>query len=393
MATGNKQLEQPAYNSYPNTWGIGPLNDNFGYIDLALGGSTSLNATGLGGTTVDLSATQCRPLTLVITGTPGGIVTYRVPAGIGGQWVVRNGTSGGYAVRIISAAGGTYSSVDASTNKLVSCDGTSTGMVDSVTVTGGGGGGGGSAGGSNTQVQYNNSGLLAGSSNLTFNGTTLTAQALSVNTTLGVTGATSVGPLTTTGTTFTLGGGSLNIGASALYISGTTQQVGIGTVSVGGDRLTVAGTVRVTSGGIYFPDGSLQATAATSSTPPGASSQQNGPGGDVLLSGGSSATATSISVTVSSGTQKWYVTAYSQLNVTSGSDAYIETLITSSTSGTLSVVNNRVYSGDNEVTTCAAIVDISSSTTFSLVGSNLSGGTTAYMRGGGTTRLLAIRLS
>ena len=38
----------------------------------------------------------------------------------------------------------------------------------------------GSASGSNTQVQYNNSGALAGSSNLTFDGTTLTASALSV---------------------------------------------------------------------------------------------------------------------------------------------------------------------------------------------------------------------
>jgi hypothetical protein len=39
---------------------------------------------------------------------------------------------------------------------------------------------GASASGSNTQVQYNNSGALAGSANLTFNGTTTTASALSV---------------------------------------------------------------------------------------------------------------------------------------------------------------------------------------------------------------------
>ena len=38
---------------------------------------------------------------------------------------------------------------------------------------------GASAGGSNTQVQYNSNGALAGSSNLTFNGTTLTAAGLS----------------------------------------------------------------------------------------------------------------------------------------------------------------------------------------------------------------------
>ena len=36
----------------------------------------------------------------------------------------------------------------------------------------------GPAGGSNTQVQYNSSGVLAGSANLTFNGTTLTANTI-----------------------------------------------------------------------------------------------------------------------------------------------------------------------------------------------------------------------
>jgi hypothetical protein len=42
---------------------------------------------------------------------------------------------------------------------------------------------GGSAGGSNTQVQYNNSGALAGSANLTFNGTTLAFPSISDGTT------------------------------------------------------------------------------------------------------------------------------------------------------------------------------------------------------------------
>lgn len=38
----------------------------------------------------------------------------------------------------------------------------------------------GTIGGSNTQVQYNNAGALAGSANLTFNGTTLTANTLNL---------------------------------------------------------------------------------------------------------------------------------------------------------------------------------------------------------------------
>jgi len=174
MTTANKGLDQPAYNSNVNTWGTGPLNTNFGYIDLALGGSTLLNATGLGGTTVALSAAQCIPLTLSISGTPGGIVTYTVPAATGGQWVVRNGTTGGYAVRVQSASGGTYVTINAGDNVQVSCDGTATGMVRNDTTA--------SAGGSTTQVQYNNAGVLAGSANMTFNGTILTAHTLDAST-------------------------------------------------------------------------------------------------------------------------------------------------------------------------------------------------------------------
>ena len=44
----------------------------------------------------------------------------------------------------------------------------------------------GTIGGSNTQVQYNSSGALAGSANLTFNGTTLTANTLNLTNALGV---------------------------------------------------------------------------------------------------------------------------------------------------------------------------------------------------------------
>ena len=47
--------------------------------------------------------------------------------------------------------------------------------------------GAGTIGGSNTQVQYNNAGALAGSVNLTFNGTTLTANTLNLTNALGAT--------------------------------------------------------------------------------------------------------------------------------------------------------------------------------------------------------------
>ena len=256
MTTANKGLEQPAYNSNVNTWGIGPLNDNFGYIDLALGGSTLLNATGLGGTTVILTASQCRPLTLAISGAPGGIVTYSVPAGIGGQWVVRNGTSGGYALRILSAAGGGTVTINAGDNVQVSCDGTATGMVRNDTTA--------SASGANTQVQYNSAGVLAGSANMTFNGTTLTVAGLNN------TGATVLGDAA--GDTFTINSSAasipntFNVGSDTLYLTSATKQVGIGTAAVGANKLTVAGTVASTTGGFVFPDTTTQTTAATATT-------------------------------------------------------------------------------------------------------------------------------
>lgn len=98
---------------------------------------------------------------------------------------------------------------------------------------------GASAGGSTTQVQYNNNGALAGSSNLTFNGTTLTG------TFSGVLGATS--PNTITGTTITANtafSGPLNGSVGA-----TTPSTGVFTQV----DITAQGDLRLqdTTGGQY----------------------------------------------------------------------------------------------------------------------------------------------
>ena len=84
--TPNKSIEEPAYNDYATnaTGWTSPVNNNWSYLDLALGGSTSLNQTGLSGVQV-LSTTQYRPLSLIVSGTPTGLVTYQIPAGVGGQ--------------------------------------------------------------------------------------------------------------------------------------------------------------------------------------------------------------------------------------------------------------------------------------------------------------------
>jgi hypothetical protein len=86
----------------------------------------------------------------------------------------------------------------------------------------------GPAGGSNTQVQYNSSGVLAGSANMTFDGTTLTAAGFSGphNGTVGATTA-STGAFTTlsASSTVTLSGGTANgvtyLNGSKVLTSGT----------------------------------------------------------------------------------------------------------------------------------------------------------------------------
>jgi hypothetical protein len=89
---------------------------------------------------------------------------------------------------------------------------------------------GASAGGSNTQVQYNSSGNLAGSANLTFNGTTLTANTLSVTNALGVASG-GTGAATLTANNVLLGNGVAAVQAVApgangnvLTSNGTTWQ-------------------------------------------------------------------------------------------------------------------------------------------------------------------------
>ena len=89
--------------------------------------------------------------------------------------------------------------------------------------------GAGTIGGSNTQVQYNSSGALAGSTNLTFDGTTLTANALTVSNAVTLSGGTANGvpylnaskvltsgsALTFDGTTFSLSSGAITSTDSA----------------------------------------------------------------------------------------------------------------------------------------------------------------------------------
>jgi len=104
MVTTNKGLNQPVIGS--TGWGT-PLNDNFGYIDDAFGGVTTIDVTGVTATPVALTLTQYQKLIIKFTGTLTANVTYQLPAGVGGKWVLRNTATGAFTITFASLGGGT----------------------------------------------------------------------------------------------------------------------------------------------------------------------------------------------------------------------------------------------------------------------------------------------
>jgi hypothetical protein len=116
-------------------------------------------------------------------------------------------------------------------------------------------------GGSNTQVQYNNSGAFAGSANLTFNGTTLTANTLNLTNQLGTTyGGTGLTSFTANGVVYASSSSALATG-SALTFDGTNLTAGSNTQNLG--------TAAARWGTVYastFSDGTDQLVGSTSTT-------------------------------------------------------------------------------------------------------------------------------
>lgn len=161
MATTNKGLNQPALNS--TNWNT-PLNDNFGYIDAALGGQTSINVTGIGTTPVVLTLTQYQSLILNFTGTLTANVTYQMPSGVGGEWIVVNGTSGAFTLTIDNVAAGTSVVIPTGARRIVFSDGTNVYTADN-TVT---------SVGASGNIAYSDGTGLTGSTSLTYDGTRTT---------------------------------------------------------------------------------------------------------------------------------------------------------------------------------------------------------------------------
>ena len=186
--TTNKVLEKPGNGDYVDTWNV-PVNGDMDIIDQAFGGVTSLNATA---GSASLTSSQYRSLTLLVTGAISASVTYTIPSGVGGQWIVRNTTtdaSGGpWSITFESGGGGTSVVDERNANIVIFSDGTNIRTAGLPTP------------GATTQVIYNSSGTLSGSSNLTFDGTNL-----------------SVGGSVTAGTTVSDSIGSVRTPETALW--------------------------------------------------------------------------------------------------------------------------------------------------------------------------------
>jgi len=129
--TSNKVLQQPANGDYNDTWQI-PVNRDWTFIDAALGQTIVFNATAgsqtlsqaTSSTTID--SYSYVPSFITITGAISNDVTYTIPSGVGGTWVIRNlttdATGGPWAVNFAYAGGGTSVTVERGVTEVICCD-------------------------------------------------------------------------------------------------------------------------------------------------------------------------------------------------------------------------------------------------------------------------------
>lgn len=222
--TPNKNLELPAYNDYVDDWNT-PVNADLTDIDTAFGGVTNLTVTAVSGD-VTLTATQYRPIQIIIAGTLTANVRYLIPSGKGGQWTVTNNATGAFTVKIASAAGGSDITLPSGTT-IVSCDGTAGGMRLSIsntanvvsTFSAG-------STGLTPSVATGGAVTLAGTLGVSNGGTGLTAAPTNGQVPIGNGTGYTLSALTGgAGITITNGAGSIIISASAVTVPGSSGQV------------------------------------------------------------------------------------------------------------------------------------------------------------------------
>ena len=146
------------------TWGQF-TNTNLLILEQAIGGYDAVGVTS--GATLTFSngvLSNGKNQVLKLIGTITGNVNVTIPDGIEKTYIVDNATTGAHTVtfKTSSGSGVTWSATD-KTTKIVYTDGTD--VIDVPL---------GIPGGSDTQVQFNNSGVFGGSANLIWDGSNLT---------------------------------------------------------------------------------------------------------------------------------------------------------------------------------------------------------------------------
>jgi hypothetical protein len=163
-------LTLPTTGTLSGTWGDTVNNAISQIVDVAVAGTQTISTdanitlTLTTGTAASTGLTANSSQYAVLLWTAGGTATRTITVPAQSKtYVVINKTSNTQSI-IVQGTTGTGVTVPAGTRAIVAWDGTNFVNV-----------GGGSAAGSNTQVQFNSSGSFGASANLTFDGTTLTA--------------------------------------------------------------------------------------------------------------------------------------------------------------------------------------------------------------------------
>lgn len=137
-STPNKAAELPLNGEYNDQW-EDPVNGDFTFLDAALGSTIVFNATA-GSQTLSQSATSRTlgtysyvPMFITVTGAISADVTYTIPTGVGGTWIVRNvttdGTGGPWSVFFTYAGGGDIIEVVRGRAETICCDTTASSPI------------------------------------------------------------------------------------------------------------------------------------------------------------------------------------------------------------------------------------------------------------------------
>ena len=168
-------LAKPVTGTEANTWGTVVNDEITSLLDTAVAGTTTLSSDAdVTLTTTTGAANQARQA--IILWTAGGTTLRTITAPAQSKtYVVINKTSSTQSIKLVGVGPTTGVTIIAGESAVCAWNGVDF-IKTSSTVA--------NAAGSNTQVQFNNSGVLGGSANLTWNGTSL-----AVTGTVAVTGA------------------------------------------------------------------------------------------------------------------------------------------------------------------------------------------------------------